>query len=367
MLNVDLQLRRHEFTIDVKFAAPTPGITALFGRSGAGKTTLIQLIAGLLRADTGSIDFDGQALFNGAQNLNVPPHARGVGCVFQELRLFPHLNVAGNLRYGLRRAAPGAIRIPWDRVIELLDLGALLERRIWQLSGGERQRVALARALLAQPRLLLLDEPLSAIDSAQRSAVLPYFERLRDELTLPMLLVTHHFDDVVRLATHVVLLDGGRVLTQGDLPAVSLKPELGALLGSAGIGAVVVGRVESVDANAGLATVSLGVPTGKERLLVPSAALVAGRTVQLQLLARDLILATEQPRGLSVRNQLRGTVTQLSADPPHNTLVSLDAGGVRLLARVTSAAALELQLHVGQPLWILVKSVSLRGHAVHGP
>ena len=202
-------------------------------------------------------------------------------------------------------------------------------------------------------------KPLSAIDVARRNEVLPYFERLRDELALPMILVTHYFEDVVRLATHVVLLDAGHVLAQGDLPAVSLQPELSVLLGAEGVGAVIEGRVETLDAAAGLATVTVG----RGRLLVPGDGLLPGRAVRLQLLARDLILATEAPRGLSVRNQLAATVTGLLPDPPHNVLVSLDAGGVPLLARVTGAAAQELQLHAGQNLWVLVKAASLRGHA----
>ena len=359
MLRVKLQLRRGDFSLDADFTAPTPGITALFGRSGAGKSTLIHLLAGLLRADRGSIELDGVSLFDAQHGLDVAAHLRRVGCVFQDLRLFPHLNVAGNLRYGLRRADPAPVRIPLERVVELLDLAALLHRRTWQLSGGERQRVALGRALLAQPRLLLLDEPLAAIDAARRNEVLPYFERLRDELALPMILVTHQFEDVVRLASHVVLLEAGRVLAQGDLPAVSLRPELNLLLGTEGVGAVIEGRVDSVDETSGLATVS----AGQARLLVPADGLLPGRTLRLQLLARDLILATAPPVAMSVRNQLRGTVTDLVPDPPHNVMVKLDAGGLPLLARITAAAARDLELRNGQQLWILVKAVSLRAHA----
>jgi molybdate transport system ATP-binding protein len=360
MLSATLRLRRAEFAIDASFDAPTPGITALFGRSGAGKTTLMHLLAGLLKPDSGSIALDGEPLFDSTRAIDQPAEARRLACVFQDLRLFPHLDVQGNLDYGLRRARRGPQAIGSDRVIELLELAPLLHRRCWQLSGGERQRVALGRALLAQPRLLLLDEPLSALDAPRRAEVLPYFERLRDELALPMILITHLFEDVVRLATHVVLIDSGRVLAQGDLPALSLGPELRALLGVDGSGAVIEGRVESVDAAAGLARVSVG----SGQLLVPAEGLRPGSAVRLQLLARDLILATEAPRALSVRNQLRGTITALTADPPHNLLVHVDAGGAQLLARVTQAAADDLRLHLGQQLWVLVKSVTLRGHAL---
>jgi molybdate transport system ATP-binding protein len=360
VLEVQLRLRRGDFIVDACFSAPTPGITALFGRSGAGKSTLMHLLAGLAQPDAGAVGLDGEHLYDSARGIDVPAQARRIGYVFQDLRLFPHLSVAGNLDYGLRRAGRGAARIPYARVVELLGLATLLQRRTWQLSGGERQRVALGRALLAQPRLLLLDEPLSAIDAARRDELLPYFERLRDELALPMILVTHRFEDVVRLATHVVLLEAGQVLTQGDLPTVSLRGELGTLLGPDGVGAVVEGSVESVDAAAGLAAIRIGAG----RLLVPAEGLRTSERVRMQLLARDLILAIAPPRGLSIRNQLQGTITRLQRETPHNVLVSVDAGGVPLLARVTEAAVCDLQLHQGQELWVLVKAASLRSQRI---
>jgi molybdate transport system ATP-binding protein len=359
VLRVDLRWQRGAFRLEAAFTAPTPGLTALYGRSGAGKTTLVHLLAGLLRPLAGFIELDGRRLFDSGSGADVPTHRRRLACVFQDLRLFPHLDVAGNLRYGLTRARLEAPpRIQLARVIEMLDLDALLRRRSWQLSGGERQRVALGRALLAQPRLLLLDEPLASIDVAKRSELMPYFERLRDELAVPMILVTHQFEDVVRLATHVVLLDGGRVQAEGDLPSVSRRPELSALLGADGVGAVIEGEVAALDPTSGLATIA----AGENRIVVPADGLRPGRKLRLQLLARDLILASSRPTGLSVRNLLHGTVTGLDPDPPHNMMVSLDAGGLALLARVTTAAATELQLHAGQPLWILVKAVSLRAH-----
>jgi len=206
MLRVALQYRRGDFRLEVAFEAPTPGVTALFGKSGAGKSSIAQLLAGLWCADAGRIELDGQLLFDAAQGLCVPTQRRRVGYVFQDLRLFPHLNVEHNLRYGLKRSVDRGGAIGWQHTIELLDLGSLLQRRTAQLSGGERQRVALARALLSQPRLLLLDEPLSAIDTRKRNELLPYFERLRDELALPIILITHQFEDLLRLANRVVLL-----------------------------------------------------------------------------------------------------------------------------------------------------------------
>jgi len=360
MLHASLALERAEFSIDVAFDAPTPGVTALFGKSGAGKSTLMHMLAGLVRPASGVITLDGEALFDSTRGINQRPEERRLACVFQDLRLFPHLDVRANLQYGLRRARGAATPIAFERIAGLLELQPFLHRRCWQLSGGERQRVALGRALLAQPRLLLLDEPLSAFDAPRRAEVLPYLERLRDELALPMILITHQFEDVVRLATHVVLIESGRVLAQGDLPALSIGVELRGLVGADASGAVIEGKVESVDAASGLARIAVG----NGHLLLPGEALRAGNTVRVQLLARDLILATQAPQGLSVRNHLQGTITALAADPPHNTLVHVDAGGVQLLARITEAAARELQLHAGKGVWVLVKSVSLRGHAL---
>lgn len=357
MLEVALRYARDDFTLAVDFGAPTPGVTALFGRSGAGKSTITQLIAGLWRADAGRVVLNDRVLFDSQRAINLRPETRRIGYVFQDLRLFPHLDVAHNLRYGQRRAGADTV-IDWARAIELLELGPLLQRRTVQLSGGERQRVALGRALLSQPQLLLLDEPLAAIDARKRSELLPYFERLRDELALPMILVTHQFEDLLRLATRVVLLEAGRVSAQGELSALSLQPQMRALLGPEAVGAVIEGQVESLDGASGLAAVRVG----QERLWLPHNGLVRGKRVRLQLLARDLILAISLPQGLSVRNQLSGLITGLEPDGTHNVLVSIDAAGVTLLARVTRAASSELQLRCGMQVWVLVKAASLQGH-----
>jgi molybdate transport system ATP-binding protein len=332
-----------------------------FGRSGCGKTTAVDLIAGLRRPDAGRIDIDGTTLLDTARHLHVPAQRRRVGYVFQDGRLFPHFDVRGNLDYGRRRAPRAPARIGFDDVVTLLGLGALLERRPGQLSGGEKQRVALGRALLAQPRLLLLDEPLAALDQARREEVLPYLERLRDQLSLPMLLVTHDFDEVLRLATHVVLMDRGRLLAQGAPSAISLAPELRAIVGPEAIGAVIDGHVDAVDEGSGLARVGVGGGV----LNIEADGLRTGQPVRLQLLARDLILATERPHGLSVRNALAGTVAALEADGPHATLVRVDTGGTVVIVRVTAQAVSELALRPDLPVWVLVKAVTLRSHVFH--
>lgn len=358
-LRVRILRRRPGFTLDAAFELPTPGIVALFGRSGCGKTTTIDVIAGLARAEESRVELDGQVLEDSQSGLRVPAEQRRIGYVFQDARLFPHLTVASNLLYGRRRARAQEREIAFDPVVALLGLEALLPRRPHQLSGGERQRVALGRAILSQPRLLLLDEPLASLDVARREEVLPYLEALRDTLSIPMVYVSHQFDEVLRLATHVVLMDAGRILAQGPLNTLSLRPEFRAIVGSEAAGAVLEGEIISVDRDAGLAQISLG--TGVMSVSMPDA--VPRDRVRIQLLARDVILATEEPRGLSVRNEIRGRVAELSSDDGNSILVSVDIGGATVLARVTRRAVAALGLQPGREVWVLVKAMSTRGHA----
>ena len=345
------------------FTGTTPGVTALFGRSGCGKTTTIQMLAGLLRPDAGHIRIDDTVLFDAARGIDVPAEERGVGYVFQDTRLFPHLSVRDNLRYGERRARRRARHLKFDDVVELLGLAALLTRRPAGLSGGERQRVAIGRALLAQPRLLLLDEPLAALDGARRAELLPYLEGLRDHFSLPMVYVSHQFEEVLRLAADVVVMENGHVAAQGDVVAVSQSPALRAIVGAESLGAVVEGSVAGIDAAAGLAQLQVG----DGELRVEAGELRRGQHLRVQLLARDLILSIAPPTGLSVRNALAGVIMQLEADGPRAWLVFTDIGGPRLMVRVTEDARAALQLAVGQRVWVLIKAVSLRGHVFSGP
>jgi len=367
-LHVRIDKRRGAFRLEAEFAVPSPGVVALFGRSGCGKTTLSHVIAGLLEPDSGRIELDGRVLLDTAAGTVVPAERREIGYVFQDARLFPHLSVAGNLAYADRRAerragidAARRARHP-DRetVVQLLALAPLLERRPYSLSGGERQRVAIARALLSRPRLLLLDEPLASLDAARREEVLPYLEMLRDEIALPIIYVSHQFDEVLRLATHVVLLDAGRILAQGDLGAISLLPELRAIIGPDAVGAIFSAVVLGSDADSGLLRVRIG---QGELQIRASDRDSTGRdeTLRLQVLARDVIVAREEPRAISVRNHLRGVVTTVARDDAETDLVSIDIGGPTLLARVTRAATRDLGLRSGLPVWALIKSVTLRG------
>jgi molybdate transport system ATP-binding protein len=376
MFRIRAKKRRDGFVLDVEIEVSSPGVLALFGRSGCGKTTLSNIVAGLLPADESHIVIDGVALEQNGKSLRA--EHRRIGYVFQDARLFPHLDVMGNLRYGERRAnrfvpdlqgrrinsRRDKSRITLDVVAPLLGLEPLLSRPVHQLSGGERQRVALGRALLSGPRVLVLDEPLASLDAARREEVLPYLEKLRDELAIPMIYVSHQFEEVLRLATHVVLMDKGKVLSQGSLDELSLHPELRAIVGPDAVGAVIHGVVESVDGGTGLANVRIG----SNVLRIHLRGARAGAHIRSQLLARDIILATSRPDNLSVRNVMTGTIARIVPDDEDTELVYVDIGGVSILSRVTRAASIALGLRAGLPIWALVKAVSIRGHAfVEGP
>ena len=363
MLQVQLYKRRGEFTLDIDFTAPVPGITALFGRSGCGKSTAISLIAGLLSPEAGSVKIGDDTLVDTERHIEVDARHRRVGVVFQDARLFPHLSVLGNLQYGakrLPRGVPGPIG--FDDVVTLLGLGALTARRPHELSGGEKQRVALGRALLAQPRLLLLDEPLASLDLARREEVLPWFERLRDALAIPIVYVSHQFDEVLRLATRVILLDSGRVVAHGDLATVSRHPAMREIVGPDAVGAVMSGVVERTD-DAGLTVVRIG-----DAQLVVDEPAIAGQRIQIQVLARDVIIAASRPSGLSVRNVVAARVVSVTPDVGRAVLVELDIGRTAtLLARITARASQDLELVAEKNVWVLIKAVSLRGHLFSAP
>jgi molybdate transport system ATP-binding protein len=362
MLKVAARKRLGTFMLDAKFELPTPGVVALFGRSGCGKTTLVNIIAGLLQADSGQVALDDAVLLDSERHIDVPPERRRIGYVFQESRLFPHLNVEANLRYALKRASRAPF-VTLRLVAELLDLGSLMNHRVHQLSGGERQRVAIGRALLSQPRLLLLDEPLASLDASRREEVLPYLETLRDQLAIPMVYVSHNFDEVLRLATHLVLMESGTTVAQGGVGELSVNPNLRSIIGADAVGTIVDGTVLGQETSSGLWRVRVG----NGELKVPSGSRLEGARLRVQLLARDLIVATRAPEYLSVRNTLAGRVTAVTDDDGDSDLIEIDIGGTVITARVTKAATRDLGLETGTSVWALVKSVSLRSYSIGAP
>lgn len=362
MLEVAAEIRRGEFALKVHFQSPTPALVALFGRSGCGKSTVVDIIGGLLAPTFGRVVLGGSVLLDTGRRIDVPAERRRIGYVFQDARLFPHLSVAANLRYAQARAV-GTPYVSLDAVVGLLGLGFLMDRRTHALSGGERQRVAIGRALLTQPQLLLLDEPLAALDEARREEVLPYLESLRDHLSIPMVYVTHDFDEVLRLATHVVLMEKGLVVSQGAIGEMSLDPHLRAIIGQDKVGAIIDGMVLGIDPASNL----MKVRVGHGELNVQAKDLAVGTALRVQLLARDIIVSTTPPHHLSVRNSLSGVVTGIHDDDDDSDLVILDIGAAQILARITKAATRDLSLRPGMKTWALVKSVSLRGHSFPAP
>ncbi len=353
------------FALDAAFGAGAPGVTALFGPSGCGKSTILAAVAGLLRPREGRVAVDGAVLLDTARGVFVAPERRRCGVVFQDARLFPHLSVESNLRYGMRRAPRGAEGPGFDAVVALLGIGDLLGRRPLALSGGERQRVALGRALLSRPRLLLMDEPLAALDGPRRAEVLPFLARLREASGPPILYVTHALDEVDALADTLVLLDAGRVVASGPVEALAARTDLPALGGRRDAGAVLGCAVLAHDPARGLTR--LGFAGGE--LLVPlRGADPPGARLRLRLRARDVSVATEPPRGLSVHNVLPCVLAAVEDAPgaPHEVFLRLGLGPSVLLARVTRDAVAGLGLAPGMALWALVKSVAF-DHAGAGP
>lgn len=352
-LSLRLQHRFPGLALDVAFEAPA-GITALFGASGAGKTTVVNAVAGLLRPDRGRIAVEGALLLDTEAGLCLPPHRRRIGYVFQDARLFPHLSVAANLRYGARFAPGPTPPGEFDRVTEMLGITALLARRPAALSGGERSRVALGRALLSRPRLLLMDEPLAALDAARKAEILPWIERLRDEARVPILYVTHSAAELARLATTVVLLDRGRVTRTGPVAEVLSDPEAAPGLGLREAGGVLTATVEQHDAD-GLTRLA----TSAGPLWLPRIAAPPGQSLRVRIEAQDVILARARPEGLSALNILPATVLQVRLGDGPGALVQLRLGDEAILARLTRRSVAALGLAPGVACHAVIKSVAV--------
>lgn len=353
MISVDIAKRLDTFALDVAFEAGG-GVTALFGRSGAGKSTIVKAIAGLVRPERGRIQVGDVVLFDAARGINVPAQRRRAGVVFQDGRLFPHLNVKENLLYGFARAK-GAKAIDAESVIRMLGIEALLERKPLTLSGGERQRVAVGRALLAQPRVLLMDEPLASLDAARKGEVLPYLEELNARFQIPIIYVTHDADEVLRLASDVVLLAGGAVAASGALAAVTSRLDLPREAEALGLGAILDGRVESHDASRGLSVVAT--PAGQ--FLLPLLARAVGTRTAIRVAARDVSLALARPDAISVQNMFDAVVEEVRAAAPHVARLALKVGEGQLVAELTADAVARLKLVPGAEVVALVKSVAL--------
>ena len=344
------------FRLDTRFACGE-GVTALFGQSGAGKTTVVNAIAGLLRPRGGRITLNGETLFDAEQGIHVPARKRRFGYVFQEGRLFPHLTVRQNLIYsrlfGGEKAPAGL-----DHIVELLGLRDLLERRPAQLSGGEKQRVAIGRALLARPRMLLLDEPLASLDAPRRHEVMRYIELMRDEVRIPIVYVSHSVEEVVRLAATVVLMAAGRAVAVGGVEEIMGRPDLRAAAGTFEGGAVIDARVVEQDMQHDLATLAFD----GGRLTVTNLDALIGEQVRVRIRARDVSIALDPPSRISIQNVLRGKIAAIGDARDGIVDVSITIGSVTLRSRITQRAAQQLALAPGLEVHALIKAVSLDRH-----
>jgi len=351
-LSVAVKHRQGAFLLDTHFECDT-GVTALFGRSGAGKTTLINTIAGLLRPTSGHVVFDGETLFDSDRKIHVRAGLRRFGYVFQEGRLFPHLTVRQNLNYASWFNRALRSNDGFSRVVDMLDIDALLQRRPAQLSGGEKQRVAIGRALLARPRLLLLDEPLASLDTGRKREILRYLKRLRDETRIPMIYVSHAVEEVLQLADQVVLLGSGQVIASGAVEEVMGRTDLHQATGVFEGGTVIEAVVIAVDVEDRLATLRFDGGT----LTVGAGDMQTGEQVRVRIRAREVSIALQRPQHISIQNILQGRIIAIEAS--HSGVnVSIAVGSATVRSRVTARAVRQLSLAAGSEVYVLVKAVS---------
>ena len=357
MIDVRLKRAYTGFSLDVDLNLPGRGVTALYGHSGSGKTTCLRCIAGLERAEQGFVQINDEIWQDSDNGIFVPPHKRALGYVFQEASLFPHLSVLANLQFGLKRIAKSQRRVDLAQATELLGIGHLLERHPQHLSGGERQRVGIARALLTSPKLLLMDEPLAALDSQRKSEILPYLQRLHDELDIPVLYVSHAQDEVARLADHLVLLSDGKALASGPIGETLARLDLPMAMGD-DAGVIIEGQVSAYDAQYQL--LSLQLPATDMSIRVTHEPMAVGQALRCKVHARDISLALHNDASSSILNRLPVTVvSEQAADNAAHVLIRLDAGGTPLLARITRYSRDHLAIHPGQQLWAQIKAVAV--------
>jgi molybdate transport system ATP-binding protein len=358
-IQAHFKLSHPGFSLDVALDLPGRGTTALFGPSGSGKTSCLRVIAGLARSDVAHrsiVQVNGAVWQNDDARLWVPVHQRALGYVFQDAKLFPHLSVAQNIGFGIARIPEKDRRVSLEQAVTLLGLGSLMDRAPDTLSGGERQRVAIARALATSPSLLLMDEPLAALDARRKGEILPYLETLNTELNIPILYVSHAIDEVARLADHLVLLEAGRVVATGPTHELLVRLDLPLAHGDTA-GAVITATVESHHPDDHLTTVQFE----GGALLIPQQSAGTGQTLRLRVQARDVSLTLSHQSGSSILNILPATVTALSTDSPGQTMVSLDVGGTPLLARITQRSAKALDLKPGLRLFAQIKGAAILG------
>lgn len=371
-LEINVRKQLGNFSIDAELSS-NDGVMVLFGRSGAGKSSIIKMVAGLLTPDDGIIKVFGETIYNSSSRVNVKPENRSIGYVFQEDRLFPHMNVNSNLRYGIKRNPLEKREIIFSDIVELLGLNDMLERMPQNLSGGERQRVSIGRALLSNPKLLLMDEPLASLDLARKSEILPYIERLSGELGIAVIYVSHSLEEVVRLADTIALISHGSAVAQGGVTEIMSRLDLAPMTGRHEAGAVVEAVVTKPRAGDGLSTLDVCGHT----LWVPEIDLPTGKTVRMRIRARDIALAKTLPQGTSILNSLAGKIIEIKfGDGPHAEVAievmpktsapELSSGPQVIIARITRRSANGLGLQKGDSIYALIKAVAIDHRSLGG-
>lgn len=354
MLDLKLAKQLGDFHVDVAFKAPDVGVTAFFGRSGAGKTSLINMVAGLVRPDRGYIAVNGKTLFDAAKGIHVPPEKRRMGYIFQDGRLFPHLSVKSNLTYGMHLTPSSKRHLALNDVVELLGIGHLLQRRPAKLSGGEKQRVAIGRALLTSPTLLLMDEPLASLDGRRKAEVLPFLSRLCSELSTPILYVTHSLAEVFKLADNLVLMERGTVAAAGPVESLMHQSKLQHLIGTEDVGVVIAATVK------GPADGMTELQFKGGTMWIPEVSAKANSRLRVRIPARNVTIALEKPCKTSVQNVYKGKVQTLSEGPQGLVDIHLDIG-CPLVARITARARQALALSSGKQVYALIENTAVVG------
>lgn len=342
------------FKLDVDLSLPGRGVSALFGPSGSGKTTCLRAMTGLERFVGTYLEVNGEVWQDDERNIFLPTYKRPLGYVFQEASLFPHLSVQRNLEYGMRRVPAAMHRVSLDQAVALLDIGHLLQRNPDKLSGGERQRVAIARALATSPRILLMDEPLAALDSKRKEEIMPYLEKLHDELDIPVIYVSHSADEVARLADHLVLLENGKVIASGATSDLMTRLDLNFAHGDTA-SALVVATVIAHDADFHLTSAEFS----GGQLLLPQQAATIGQQIRVRIQARDVSLSLTPQRDSSILNIVPATVAELSVDAAGQMMIGLDANGTRLLARITRKSCEAMGLAPGSTVFAQIKGIAI--------
>ncbi len=358
MIDINVQKSLGDFQISAKIGLESDGVIALFGRSGSGKTSLVNMIAGLTTPDSGTISIAGKTLFDFSQGINVPPEQRSLGYVFQEDRLFPHMSVASNLSYGMPK---GASEVKLKQVVELLGIGDLLDRRPHNLSGGEKQRVSIGRALLADPKLLLMDEPLASLDASRKDEILPFIEELSNELKLPVFYVSHSMEEIVRLADTLVLMSDGEIAAAGPLEEITSRLDLRPLTGRYEAGSVINVVVSQHDEQDQLSELSFR----EGKFVVPRLDLPIGKNLRVRIRARDVSISTQNPENISINNILYGKIQEIGEEEFALTDVLVDVG-VPIWARISRRSIRRLQLGIGSTVYVMVKAVAIDRSSLGG-